>query len=260
MTFPKDTMSGKELFLAVFAEFLATMFMVYMGCLSVVASAESAATSSGSGGSDASVSRILPIAMSFGMSVMVLIYAVGNLSGGHLNPAVSFFLCLIRQISPLRAVLYIVSQTLGSVLGAALVLGSVSGLAFSREDVERTPYSLAANFLNDELTTGNGFLLECMGTLFLILVVFTTAVRGGGPSDGQPNLAPLCIGFTVMVVHLVLVPLTGCGINPARTLGPALINSFAGNRDGWEKNAWVYYIAPMCASVLAAGLYYLIDR
>lgn len=264
MMFPDDTRNGKELCSALFAEFFATMMYVYMGCVSVIASGETAAYSPGGVGTDGShnttnVARIMPIAMAFGMSAMVLVFSVGGISGGHINPAISVFLCLIRQMSPLRSVLYVATQVLGSLLGAALVLGSTSGLAFSREDVDRSPYDLGVNTLNPELTAGNGFLLECMGALMLIFVFFSTTVRSGGPADGQPNLAPLCIGFTVFVAHLTLVPLTGCGINPARTIGPALVVSFSGSSSGWEKNSWIYYIAPLVASAISALLFHAID-
>lgn len=260
MEFPKDTRNGKELCLALFSEFFATLMFVYLGCLSVIASAEAAAYTPTNGGSENHVSRIMPIAMAFGMSYMVLSYAVGNLSGAQINPAISLFLCLVQEMSPLRGVLYIIAQLLGSILGSGLVLGSTSGLAYSRVELDtRTPYALGANALSLELTTGNGFLLELMGTLFIIFIFFGTAVRIGGPSDGQPNLAPLCIGFAVFVVHLVLIPLTGCGTNPARSLGPSLVDSFSGNSDGWAKNCWIYYVAPFSASILAAALYHIFN-
>ena len=245
---PADCHNMRELSRAVFAEFLAMALFVFLGTGSAASTAEFAIVA---GDCNVQVARILPIAMTFGMSIMVLVYGIGNISGGHINPAVTFFLFLLREISALRASLIIFAQFSGAVLGSGLLYGSISGL--NDHSAGTPPFLLGANSLNPELTEGNGFLLELMGTLILCLTVYLTAVRGGGPSDGQPNLAPLVIGFAVFLAHVVLIPFTGCGINPARTFGPALVNSFAGS-DVWNDDYWIYFLGPLVGAMVAFGI------
>mmetsp|Transcript_8583 Transcript_8583/g.12812 ORF Transcript_8583/g.12812 Transcript_8583/m.12812 type:complete len:346 (+) Transcript_8583:48-1085(+) len=250
MGFPNDCNKSRELLRAMFAEFLSMTLFLFFGTGSVIATGEFL-TQDGVAREN-TVGRLMPIAMAFGMTIMVLVYSTGNLSGGHINPAVTLFLCLIQQISPPRAVAYIIAQLLGAVLGSALTWGATSGMG--SDDVGSPPFALGANSLNSDLTSGNGFLFEMMGTFLLCLVILLTAVRGGGPTDGQPNLAPLCIGFSIFIAHIVLIPFTGCGINPARTFGPAVVNSFAGD-NLWDSWSWIYYVGPGVGAVLAAMCY-----
>lgn len=196
-----DCANPKELFRAVFFEFLATALFVFYG----TGCAISVQYQDG-------VPTLLPIAMAFGMSIMLLAYAIGNFSGGHINPAVTFMMFLIGKNSALRSSLYVAVQLFGAVIGS-LLLWSCTDQLSKTDGVGSPPYLLGANTLNKDLTAGNGFAFETIGTFTLCVVVALTAVRAGGPSDGKPNLAPLCIGFTVFVVHLVLIPFTGCGIN-----------------------------------------------
>jgi aquaporin PIP len=245
---PKDCRDTKELCRALFAEFLGMTLFLFIGVGSVAATGEFLSQD----GIDRvnTVSRLLPISMAFGMSIMVLVYCTGNLSGGHLNPAVSFFLCIIGDISPVRTILYMISQFSGATFGTLIIWGCTVGM----KGVGNPPFGLGHNGLSNELHPSQGFLFELMGTFILCFAVLCTAVRGGGPSDGQPNLAPLVIGFSVFLSHIVLIPFTGCGINPARVFGPFLVNSFAGV-NVWESWTWIYYVGPMAGAVLAAGCY-----
>jgi hypothetical protein len=96
-----------------------------------------------------------------------------------------------------------------------------------------------------------------VGTFILTMIISLTVVIGGGPSDGQPNLGPLLIGFAVFVAHIVLIPFTGCGINPARTFGPALVNSLGGQNQ-WGPWSWIYYAGPAFGSIMSAGVFYML--
>jgi glycerol uptake facilitator-like aquaporin len=116
--------------------------------------------------------------------------------------------------------------------------------------VGRPPFRLGANQLNPVLNPWNGLVLEIVGTSLLVGTVLTTAVDERALS-GVNSLAPLPIGFSVMVAHLCLIPWTGCGINPARTFGPALINSLAGV-DTWQGSWWIYYVGPGIGSVVTS--------
>ena len=171
---------------------------------------------------------------------------------------------LVRKIDLCRAVTYWAAQGLGAILGALLLWAALSQASWVpgpgveipgfRPGIDvvpavgRPPFKLGANQLNPTLNTGNGFLLEVIGTAILIATVLCTAVDNR--SLGQVGqLAPIPIGFSIWIVHLALIPWTGCGINPARTFGPAFVNSMAGN-DTWEGWWWIYYVAPMFGSLI----------
>ena len=192
---------------------------------------------------------------------MVLVYTNLHLSGGHINPAVTLCLVLLRKVSVFRCFFYFLSQFLGSMVGAALVLACTTGLVGTDlipENPEfgtvlNPPFNLGSTVLNPALNAGNGFLLEFSGTFLLCIVVVQTAVDGRSPA--RPYLTPLAVGFTVFVVHLSLVPFTGCGINPARTFGPAIVTCMVSSQacgDVIDATWWIYWIGPFTASAIAA--------
>lgn len=126
-------------------------------------------------------------------------------------------LFLLGECDLLKTVAYIAAQLVGAVIGSLLLWGSVSELNDGRGVVEGRvvgdpPFGLGNNGLNGNLSPGNGFLLEFMGTLVLCSTVCMTAVNGKSLAKGIPHMAPMAIGFAVFLAHIVLVPLTGCGI------------------------------------------------
>lgn len=206
-----------------------------------------------------SVARILPIAFAFGISILVQAYSFGHISGGHFNPAVSYCLYLVGECGLLQFFAYLFAQCAGATLGSLLLWASVSAMSEDRKEtttqvIGNPPFGLGANGLNPALLQANGFLLEVMGTLVLCMTVLQVALPKKGLAQGTPNLAPLAIGFAVFLSHLVLIPLTGCGINPARTLGPAVVNSMAGS-NVWENSSWIYFFGPFTASVVASFIF-----
>ena len=208
----------------------------------------------------ASVARVLPISFAFGMSILVQAYSFGHVSGGHFNPAVTYCLFLVGECEMMQALLYVVAQFGGATFASLLLWGSVSDMNDGRQEVieqviGNPPFGLGANGLNPALSSGNGFLLEFMGTLVLCVTVLMTCLHKKGLAQGSPNLAPLAIGFAVFLAHVVLVPLTGCGINPARTFGPAAVNTIAG-ANVWEDNYWIYFVGPFTASMVAAVIFH----
>ena len=247
-TFSRDVLRGA------LAEFLATALFVFIGTGSVASTGQFLSQNSDT--SNGLVARIMPIAMAFGVAIMVLVYGFGHISGGHINPAVTLMLVLINQCELVRGVVYVLAQLLGATFGSLFLWGCISGLQ-GVDNTERgdvPPFSLGSNSLTSPLNSGNGFFFELLGTLLLCLTVALTAVDKKSLAQGQPSTAPIAIGFAVFLAHVVLVPFTGCGINPARTFGPCLANSFAGNNNVWN-NTWFYYVGPWTASIVAAFIY-----
>uniref|UniRef100_A0A7S3P433 Aquaporin n=1 Tax=Amphora coffeiformis TaxID=265554 RepID=A0A7S3P433_9STRA len=219
----------KSLAKKAFAEFLGMTMFVYIGTGAVVSTGEQLASSAAP--TAASVARVLPISFAFGMSIMVQAFSFGHISGGHFNPAVSFFMYLIDKIKLDQFLCFVAAQIAGAFMGSLLLWGSVSGMSEDRSSVQEQvigspPFNLGANGLNAALSPGNGFLLELMGTFLLCMAVMMTTQHSNSLSQGAPHMAPLAIGFAVFLAHVVLVPLTGCGINPARSLGKTRYTSF----------------------------------
>eukprot|EP00977_Amphora_coffeiformis_P004052 scaffold804_cov165-Amphora_coffeaeformis.AAC.31 len=266
----------KSLAKKAFAEFLGMTMFVYIGTGAVVSTGEQLASSAAP--TAASVARVLPISFAFGMSIMVQAFSFGHISGGHFNPAVSFFMYLIDKIKLDQFLCFVAAQIAGAFMGSLLLWGSVSGMSEDRSSVQEQvigspPFNLGANGLNAALSPGNGFLLELMGTFLLCMAVMMTTQHSNSLSQGAPHMAPLAIGFAVFLAHVVLVPLTGCGINPARSLvlncvtnsvellvdtyahtGPVLVNAMASN-NVLDDASYIYYVAPFTASLAASVVY-----
>ena len=137
-------------------------------------------------------------------------------AGGHINPAVTFGLLLARKLSLTRAVFYIVMQCLGAICGAGVVKG-----------FQKSEYQMlggGANVVSGSYTKGSGLGAEIIGTFVLVYTIFSaTDAKRNARDSHVPVLAPLPIGFAVFLVHLATIPITGTGINPARSLGAAII-------------------------------------
>ncbi|KAM0924472.1 hypothetical protein ACQ4PT_004819 [Festuca glaucescens] len=206
-----------SLYRAVIAEFTATLLFVYVTVATVIGHKRQ------SEGAVCGGAGILGIAWSFGGMIFVLVYCTAGISGGHINPAVTFGLLLARKVSLPRALLYMVAQCLGAMCGAGLVK-SVHGSQYAR-------YGGGANELAPGYSRGAGLAAEIVGTFVLVYTVFSATDPKRKARDSHvPVLAPLPIGFAVLMVHLATIPITGTGINPARSLGPAVVYN--------SKKAW----------------------
>lgn len=248
---PKPDLSDtKEVARAMVAEFFSTAFMVFWGCGAFLSSG----AMNNYDGSQNFSARHLPISFAFGFGTTFLLYSVGEFTEGFMNPAVVVFLMAIKKITPGRAAVYIVTQVAAAILAPFLlwIITSDAGVRM---------YNLGANTLSPDVESGQGFLLELMGTLMLLLTIQFTWVVKGGPALGKPSLAYLCIGLSVFVAHLLLYPLTGCGINPARTFGPALMGIFAHDDSDvyFADDCWIYYLGPLLAAVVATGVHFIYD-
>ena len=209
------------------AEFLATMLFVLMGTGAVIGVGVTGEFS------------LVVIALAHGLGIGVMVYAVANISGGHLNPAVTLGMMVTKRIKIAPGVAYVVAQMSGAAVATALwylILFNAVGESMQ----------FGAHGVNtDALGEGGAFLLEIILTFVLVGVIFATAVS----KKGFGIMAPLAIGLTIALIHLVAVPLTGASVNPARTFGPALIsNAF--------DSYWLYILGPAIGAVLAAALWH----
>ncbi|UQA96416.1 MIP family channel protein [Streptomyces halobius] len=216
----------------VVSEFLGTLLLVFFGVGAVVLAGEYIAT--------------FGIALAFGFTMLALAYALGPISGCHINPAVTLGMLLARRITVRTAVEYWISQVLGAIVGAALlflVAKQVPGL--------KTDESFGSNGWGDRslvnLNLGGAFVAEIVMTFLFVFVVLgvthKVAVIG---FDGLP------IGFALATVHFIGVPLDGTSVNPARSIGPAL---FAGGAAVTQ--LWLFLVAPLIGGALAAVVHHL---
>ncbi|URE35443.1 Major intrinsic protein [Musa troglodytarum] len=195
---------------AVIAEFIATLLFLYVTVATIIGyKVQSQNDKCGGVG-------ILGIAWAFGGMIFVLVYCTAGISGGHINPAVTFGLFLARKVSLLRAVFYMVAQCLGAICGVGIVKGIMKH-QFNR-------LGGGANVVAPGYSKGTALGAEIIGTFLLVYTVFSATDPKRRARDSHvPVLAPLPIGFAVFMVHLATIPITGTGINPARSFGPAVI-------------------------------------
>ena len=216
------------------AEFLGTLWLVLGGCGSAVLAAAFPQVGIG----------LLGVSLAFGLTVLTMAYAVGHVSGGHFNPAVTVGLCTARRFLARDVLPYIVAQVAGAIVGAGILYIVASGKAgfdlsggFAANGyAEHSPggYSLAA-----------GLVAELVMTFFFLMVIL------GATNKRAPQpLAGVAIGLALTLIHLVIIPVTNTSVNPARSTGPAL---FVG---GWAlKQLWLFWLAPVIGGSLAGVAY-----
>jgi aquaporin PIP len=226
---------------AVIAEFVATLLLLYITITVVIGATREAANCGGVG--------LLGIAWSFGGMIFVLVYCTAGISGGHINPAVTFGLFLARKVSLNRTLAYIVAQCLGAICGAGLVKG------FQKSFYEE--YGGGANHVQPGYSVGAALGAEIVGTFVLVYTVFSaTDPKRNARDSFVPVLAPLPIGFAVFMVHLATIPITGTSINPARSFGPAVIYN---RHTGWHQ-LWIFWVGPLLGAALAAAYHQRVLR
>lgn len=176
----------------------------------------------------------LGIAMAFGLSIVAMAYSIGTISGCHVNPAVSIAMYVNKRLSISELAYYIVGQVLG-----AVVATGVLKIILSTSDMAVT--NLGQNSFG-ALGAGGAFLVEAILTFIFILVIIVVTGK-----HGSPELAGLVIGLTLVLIHLLGIPLTGTSVNPARSFSPAI---FAGGEA--LSQLWVFIVAPIVGGILAA--------
>lgn len=216
------------------SEFVGTMFLVIFGCGTAVAVNTYV---SGIYGVSLPFTMIL-IAAAFGLILMALVYALGKVSGCHVNPAVSIAMLINGRISVLECIEYIVVQILGAIVGAE-ILGIIFG---SYTSLGANGYA-TLSALPNVTTLGVAITVEAILTFIFVLVVLSTTAK-------KNDNAGIVIGLTLCLVHIMGIPFTGTSVNPARSIGPAL---FTGGEA--LSQLWVFIVAPIIGAVLAALFY-----
>ena len=234
-----EELSSPEALKASVAELVATALFVMVGVGSFAVAA--------AGGS------VVSVAAAHGFAIAMLTAGIIGISGGHINPAVSFAMMITGQVSLMRGLMYIVAQLIGACIGALLLR------AFIVDEVLQQIAGGGGQAVSPAVSEAwQGMFLEALGTFVLVWTFFAVAVN---PRLGSGNVAPLYIGLAVLVVYLFLIPLTGSGINPARTFGPALFLPAPPDDSGipgrWS-DAWIYYIGPLLGAATASLSYYLL--
>jgi MIP family channel proteins len=218
------------------AEMIATFFFVFLGVGAVIMVVNMAG-----GGGDAG--SLIAIALAHGLAIAVLVAAIGHLSGGHINPAVTLGAMVTKRISIQYGVLYIAAQLVGGGLGAlviAVVIPDAMGGGLGNGAGTLGTHALASG-----VDQWQGVVVEMILTAVLVFVVFGAAMD----KRGVGVIAPLAIGLAVVVDHFAGVGLTGASMNPARTFGPALMANAWGD---W----WVYLVGPAAGGAIAALVYH----
>ncbi|GAV64683.1 MIP domain-containing protein, partial [Cephalotus follicularis] len=232
---------------AIIAEFVATLLFLYITVLTVIG--YKSQTNANNGDDDCGGVGILGIAWSFGGMIFVLVYCTAGISGGHINPAVTFGLFLARKVSLVRAILYMGAQCLGAICGCGFVK------AFQKAYYSR--HGGGANEVADGYSTGTGLAAEIIGTFVLVYTVFSATDPKRNARDSYvPVLAPLPIGFAVFMVHLATIPITGTGINPARSFGAAVVYN---QGKAWDDH-WIFWVGPFIGAAIAAFYHQYILR
>ena len=213
------------------AEFVGTFALIFFGAGAII-------TDHVTGGQIG----IVGIALAHGLTVATMVSAIGHISGGHINPAVTIAFLATRRIPPLTGALYIVAQIIGASL-AALFLATI----FSQEQWQAVNLGTpgVAN-----INVGTAIAVEAVLTFFLVFVIFGTAVDPMGPK----GIAGFGIGCVVMLDIFMGGPLTGAAMNPARAFGPALISG------SWQDHILLYWLGPITGALAAGSLYHFVLR
>jgi MIP family channel proteins len=212
------------------AEFIGTLVLVLVGCGSAVFL-----------GADASGGH-LAVALAFGLSIVAMAYVIGNISGCHINPAVSLAMLVSKKLSAIDFVGYVCSQILGAIAGAGILkyLSSATG-------IDQTG-ALGSNGIG-ELGILGAIVVEVILTF-----IFIFTILGVTSDEKKGSVAGIVIGLTLAFVHILGIPLTGTSVNPARSIGPAI---FAGG-DALI-NVWIFIAAPLVGAVLAAFVFKMLN-
>jgi aquaporin Z len=222
------------------AEFLGTFWLVFAGCGSAVLAAgflTPAGVHLGIG--------FLGVALAFGLSVTTMAYAVGHVSGGHFNPAVTLGLAAAGRFSWRDAPVYIATQAVAGIAGAAVLYLIAAG----RHGFDAVASGFATNGYGDR-SPGDYSLLAALVTEVVMTAVFLFIILGATDTRAPRGFAPIAIGLGLTLIHLVSIPVTNTSVNPARSLGPAL---FAGS--GPLGQLWLFIVAPIAGALISGFTY-----
>ena len=216
------------------AEFIGTFWLVFGGCGSAVLAA--AFPNVGIG--------LLGVALAFGLTVLTMAYAIGHVSGCHLNPAVTVGLVVGKRFPVTELWAYVVAQVAGGILAAAALYVIASGKA---------GFDLAGGFASNGYAAhspGGYSLVACLVAEVLLTFMFLIIILGATDRRAPQGFAPIAIGLGLTLIHLIGIPVTNLSVNPARSTGPAV---FVG---GWAlEQLWLFWIAPIAGAAIAGVVY-----
>jgi aquaporin Z len=216
----------------IMAEFFGTLWLTFGGCGAAVLAAAYPELGIG----------FLGVALAFGLTVLTMAYAVGHISGGHFNPAVTIGLWSAGRCANKHVVPYILAQVVGAIVGAAILWTIASGKA------GWVPNGFASNGYGD-LSPGKYSLGACLLTEFVMTFFFLFIIVGTTSKGAATGFAGIPIGFALTLIHLVSIPVTNTSVNPARSTGPAL---FAGGP--YVGQLWLFWLAPLAGAAVAGLL------
>jgi aquaporin Z len=219
------------------AELIGTFWLVFGGCGAAVLSAAVPSVGIGYAG----------VALAFGLTVLTMAYAIGHISGCHLNPAVSLGLVVARRLPLSELPVYIGAQLIGGALGAAVLLQIASG---------KPGFSLDGGFASNGFgahSPGGYAAGACFLTEVVLTCLFLVIILGATDRRAPAGFAPIAIGLGLTLIHLIGIPVTNTSVNPARSTGPAI---FVG---GWAmEQLWMFWVAPLIGAALGGLIYPLI--
>lgn len=216
---------------------LGTFTLVFIGCGSAVIAGK--------------YIGIIGIALAFGFTLLALVYAIGNISGCHVNPAVTVAMFIANKIEKKDAIIYIIAQCIGAIFGAFVLLLIASGIP----NYSLISDGLGQNGYGSQSPGGyslfSAFLIELTLTAIFLLVIFSVTHE-----KAPKGFAGLSIGIALVVIHLISIPITGTSVNPARSLGPAV---FVGGMALIQ--LWLFWVAPLMEAILIALIWkYLFSK
>jgi aquaporin Z len=224
------------------AEFLGTFWLVFGGCGAALISAAFPELGIG----------FLGVAFAFGLTLLTMAYAIGHISGCHINPAVTCGLVAGKRFPVKDLPAYIVAQVLGGIAAAAVLYLIVTG----NPTFDAASSSFASNGYGAH-SPGNYSLLACFVAEFVLTFFFLWVIMGATDKRVPPGVAPIAIGLVLTLIHLISIPITNTSVNPARSTGPAI---FAGY--WWPlQQLWLFWVAPILGAVVGGIAYhYLMDE
>ena len=220
-----------------FAEFFGTFWLVFGGCGAAVFAAGVPNIGIGLAG----------VSLAFGLTVLTMAYAVGHISGGHFNPAVSFGLWAGGKFSMKDLPGYIMAQVIGGIAAGGVLFLIASGNA---------DFSLDGGFASNgygEHSPGGYSMMACLITEVVLTAMFLLVILGSTDKKAPAGFAPIAIGLCLTLIHLISIPVTNTSVNPARSLGVAI---FAG---GWAiSQVWLFWVAPIVGAIIGGTIHKLL--
>jgi len=225
------------------AELIGTFALVLFGCgAAVIAGQTTAGDLSGLG--------LLGIALAFGLAQLIMCYAIGGISGAHINPAVTVGMLVTGKIKAGDAAVYIIAQLIGAALGAFVLMTILKGMpGFSMGEWALGANGWGTGYQNGYDTT-SAFITEAVMTFLFLFVIFGVTSKWG-----NSTMAGVAIGFALASIHLFTIPITGTSVNPARSFGPAI---FAGGQA--LSQLWLFFAAPLTGAIVAAIVWLALDK